>query len=461
LSNNKVVKFRRRRNINIGIIIFIIILVYIAINVYIYLTKEHITIYEVQAGTNAIDNNLTGLILREEEVAYTNKAGYISYHQKDGSRVAKNAAIYSIDDNREIFDILKASDNSLDITDADIDEVKHEIRGFIKSFSNDNYTKVYSFKENIESTAIDIVSKSMMRYGQAIQDETGLSYAYQLVSTNKSGIVTYYIDSFEDVKPDHVTIDMFNQENYQRTSLRISDMVTAQSPVYKIITSELWSIVVPLTDELYEMIHDKDRISFTVLKDDFTITADLSFLKKGSDYFARLDMDKNMAKYINERYLDIELNIQKEEGLKIPKSAIVEKDFYLVPLEFFTEGGDSNNIGLSLGTFDDRTGEVSYIFVPTDIYYKDDTYAYVDARLFNPGDWIFSTQDDKRFEIRNKSSLLGVYNVNTGYAVFKRIEILYEGLDYYIVKKNTSNGLAQYDHIALDGSKAVEQAIIY
>lgn len=461
MGNNKVVKFRRRKDVNIGIIIFLIILVYLAINVYIYFTKKHISIYEVQAGSNSINNKFTGLILRDEEIIYTNKAGYISYYQKDGARVAKEAAIYSIDDSREIYDILMSSDKSLDISDADIAEVKYEIKGFLKSYSNENYSRVYDFKEDIRDTAMDLVNNSMIRYGEKIQEETGISYSYSLLPSKKSGIVTYYMDSLEGMKPDMVTTDVFNNENYERTSLRTSEIIKEQSPVYKLITSDQWTIVIPLSEEQYDLLHDKNSINFTVLKDDVTIRASISFLQKGSDLFAKLDMDKNMAKYINDRFLEIELFLRAEEGLKIPYSAIVEKDFYLVPLEYFTEGGDSNKMGLSLGQFDERTGEVIYTFIPIDIYYKDDTYAYVDTRPFRLGDWIYSTKDDQRYEIHSKSSLKGVYNVNTGYAIFKRIEVLYDGLDYCIIKKNTSNGLSQYDHIALDGSTAIEQAIIY
>ena len=48
-----------------------------------------------------------------------------------------------------------------------------------------------------------------------------------------------------------------------------------------------------------------------------------------------------------------------------------------------------------------------------------------------------------------------------GYAVFKRIEPLYKDDEYCIVKKGTEYGLSSYDHIALDSSTAIEQAIIY
>ena len=59
------------------------------------------------------------------------------------------------------------------------------------------------------------------------------------------------------------------------------------------------------------------------------------------------------------------------------------------------------------------------------------------------------------------NKLTGVYNVNLGYAVFKRVEIIYKNDSYCIVDKNTTYGLSLYDHIALDASTVVEQKIIY
>nr|MCR5556493.1 hypothetical protein [Butyrivibrio sp.] len=48
--------------------------------------------------------------------------------------------------------------------------------------------------------------------------------------------------------------------------------------------------------------------------------------------------------------------------------------------------------------------------------------------------------------------LVGVYNINKGYADFRQIKILYQNDEYSIVKSNTTYGLAVYDYIVLDSS---------
>lgn len=57
--------------------------------------------------------------------------------------------------------------------------------------------------------------------------------------------------------------------------------------------------------------------------------------------------------------------------------------------------------------------------------------------------------------------LEGVYNINKGYAVFRKVDILEQNEDYCIVSDESPYGLAVYDHIVLDSSAVNENDIIY
>ena len=461
-DNRRVVKFRRRRTINIGIVIFLILFVYIAINTYIYFTKEHISIYEVQEGFNVEDSRMTGLILRDEHLVSTDKAGYVYYFQKEGERIAKNASVYSIDESTQIMDIITSNDDIITLTEDSNKELQYLIKRFYNVYSDNNFSYIYDFKADVENTVFDLLNQTMIQKGRQIEEDTGFAYTYDVFKSDTSGIISYYMDNYETVTKDSITRDLFNTDNYNRISLRTSDMVSVNTPIYKIITSEEWSIIIPLTEEQYAKLADKEKIEFTILEDDYTTTAPISIFQSPLDgsYYAELSMDKNMEKYLEDRFLEIELHLETVKGLKIPLSAIATKDFYLVPLAYFTPGGDSDQTGLVKEEYDKDTGEVKLVFVPADIYYQDDTYGYVDTNLFAPNTWIRST-DGNRYQLSVTDKLIGVYNVNMGYAVFKRVEILYQNESYCIVDKNTSYGLALYDHIALDSSTVVEQKIIY
>jgi hypothetical protein len=452
-NQNKVVKFKRRRSINIGVIVFLILFLYIAINVYLYFTKDQLSIYEVHEGTTAIDNHIKALILREEKVVNSNKAGYVSYFQKEGARVAKNASVISINESAQVFNASK-EDTSITLSDKNNAEIKHDIRNFINNFSNDNYEAVYDFQENAQSTVLDILNTTMIGQGDAAAG------SYEMVPSQESGIVTYYIDNFETVTPDTVTDDMYQTENYKKTSLRTSEMIAENSPVYKIITSDVWKLVLSLSKDQYDLLAEKETVSFTVLEDDTLMTAGLELSKRGSSYYAILKLDKNLSNYLEERYIDVELNFDSVDGLKIPLTSIVEKEAYKVPVSYFTMGAESKDRGLIKETYSEN-GDVSYNFIPTEIYYEDTDYAYIDADMFPTDTWIHSSTDTNRCQLKDIAKLTGVYNVNQGYAVFKYIEILSQNEEYCIIKADTRYGLSAYDHIALNGKLAVEQEIIY
>jgi hypothetical protein len=459
-DRNKVVKFKKRKNINIGIIVFLIMFLYIAINVYIYFTKDKLSIYEVQEGSTAIDNHITGLILRQEEIIYSQKAGYISYYQKEGARVAKNTPVYSVDDSGQLYSLVTNTDIPVTVSEKNYAEIKHDIRTFQNSFSNDNFSSVYEFKENAKSTVLDILNSTVIDQGQTLLENSGITYSYDMISSDESGIVTYYMDSYEAVTPDTVTEDMFQQESYKRTSLRQTDMLEKDSPIFKLITSETWNLVLPLTELQYDKLNGKEKIFLTVLDDDFEMSAALSLRSQGSSYYAVLTMNKYLSNYLGDRYLDVELDFDTVKGLKIPVSSIVEKDFYKVPKDYLTQGGNSKDMGLTEKVFS-KTGEITYPFVPIDNYYKDDSFVYIEADLFPAGTKIQSPVNSEEATLAETIKFTGVYNVNQGYSVFKRIDILYQDDEYCIVDKNTENGLYAYDHIALDGSTAVDKAIIY
>ncbi len=459
-EQNKVVKFKKRKNINIGIIVFLILFLYIAINVYIYFTKEKLSIYEVHEGSTAVDNHITGLILRDEIIISSQNAGYISYFQKEGARVAKNSPVYSVEETGQIYSLVSSNELSVALSDKNNAEIRHDIRGFQNTFSDSDYSSVYNFKESAQSTVLDILNSTVITQGEELAEETGITYSLDMIPSGESGIISYYTDTYEAVTPETITDDMFHPENYQRTSLRTTGMVSVNTPIYKLIKSDTWNIVLPLTKTQYEKLVGKERVSFTILEDDFEATAPMTLNQKGSSYYAKLTLNKYLANYLEDRFIDIELDFDSVEGLKIPLASIVEKDFYLVPLDIFSLGAESQEKGLIKKTFSEN-GDISYNFVETDIYYDDGAYAYIDTQIFEPGTVVQSAKDSEEYTLSQTGKLIGVYNVNLGYAVFKRIEILTQNDEYCIIEENTSNGLSAYDQIALDGKTAVNQAIIY
>ena len=164
-----------------------------------------------------------------------------------------------------------------------------------------------------------------------------------------------------------------------------------------------------------------------------------------------------MIRYADERFLDLELIITDYTGLKIPKSAIVKKPFYVVPTEYVTQGGNSDETGVLRRSKDNQN---TTEFVPLNIYYTKDNLAYFNLTELDKGDILIKPDSNMTYVVGEQKKLTGVYQVNKGYAVFKQIQILCESKEYYIVQAKNEFGLSNYDHIALDSKNVKENDII-
>ena len=106
-------------------------------------------------------------------------------------------------------------------------------------------------------------------------------------------------------------------------------------------------------------------------------------------------------------------------------------------------------------------GSVSTEFVPTTIYNSTETDYYVDDSSLKIGDYIIKPDSNDKYPISKKATLIGVYNINKGYADFKQIIILYQNTEYAIVQSNTQYGLSVYDYIVLDASTVSENDFVH
>jgi hypothetical protein len=335
-SGNKVAKFQKRKSINIGEIVFLIIFVYVFICVYMYFTKSHLSIYEVKQGSTSDDNIFTGLILRDEQVISSDAAGYINYYHKDGDRIAKNATVYSVDENKYTYEQISEGEGTANLSADDTSALKKEIYGFQKQYDDNDYSKVYDFKYDLENVVMEITNNNMLSNLQSVLENNGTSSTFRVINSKFSGIITYNIDNLEEVSVDSVSADNFNLDKYKKKQLRTMELIESNSPVYKIVKSDNWNIVLLLNKSQYNKLAKKESVQITITDDELSTDVPVSVFKKGKNYFANLSMNKYMIRYLNQRYLTIEMEINSADGLKIPVSSIVKKDFYMIPQKYFT-----------------------------------------------------------------------------------------------------------------------------
>lgn len=452
--------FRKRNNqFNIGLLIFGILFLYLIVTVFTYVTKTHITRYEVREGSILKDNSHSGLILREETLVPADSSGYLNYYVAEGSKVAVGSNVYTISDS----EIELTTDTSVPENGPSSEETVQILlstQNFVENYNPNRFTETYNLKAGIDSILQNSSALGKLAHLDSLI-ASGTVPGLNLFTASDDGIVEFAQDGFETLTAGQVTLDHLNKKDYQKEEFTNNRQVSSGDTAYKLITSENWTIVTLLSPDTAKTLLENKRKSVRIrmLKDNETLWAGLKIEKKSDSYFAYLTLDNSMVRYASERYVDFELITEDESGLKIPKSAVVEKDFYIVPTSFITQSGKTKESGV-IRESGGRRGKTE--FIAADVYYEDETqgFSYLDAKLFQKGDVLLEPESEDNYVIGETRTLNGVFNINKGYAVFKQIEILAESEEYYIIQSGSSYGLSNYDQIALHGNEVTEHDVV-
>lgn len=461
-DDNKIVQFPRFQNINLGLIIFGFIFVYILIMVFLSFSDKNISGYVVTEGSLSSNTIYRGIALRKESVVAMDQAGYINFYVKEGDRVAVGDLVYTVDETGKLSELYNSNDEAKTLSEEDMYDLKTELVRFQHNFDSSNFITTYEFKNTISNTILKLSGSSLLNDIDTISAKEGV-----VINKNfspLSGLVTYWTDGFEGMPEASLEKDMIDGKNYAKSYVVDNDLLKPGDPVFKVCTSDEWSVYIPYDyDEGTTLCEEEEgyvRVKF--IKNQYESWAQISMLKTESgDSFMRLTFNNSMVTFVNDRFLDVELLINDELGLKVPNTSIVEKQFFLVPSTYMAEAGGGDTGVLRQTYLED--GSVSSEFIMSPIYKVDDETGevYLETDELRAGDVLNKPDSLEQFTLGKMGSLIGVYNINKGYADFKRIEILYQNDEYSIIKPNTMYGLTVYDYIVLDASTVSDDEILY
>lgn len=444
----------------IEFLIFGSMIVYLIVVVVSYLNSEKIRGYEIKMGSLSETKTYTGIAIREEEILTTPYTGYINYYVREGERVSTRDTVYSIDESGKLAGLLNTGElGENSYTDDELSEFRSEIIQYDRGFDKKDFGSVYDFKYDIEGAVIKLVNIDMYQSMETL-NSSSLGGMVNMCTAGKTGYVVYNTDGYEAISAQDITSADFDMAEYEKHRINNNDLVEANSTVAKLITDEEWSLVIQVDEERAQALEEAEYVKIKFLKTQESSWASVTILRKDDGIYAVLGFNNSCSTFCTERYVEIELVINDEEGLKIPNSAIVEKEFYIIPAEYMSKGGANGNYGVSKEFFDEN-GNVVYQFVETTVYNSDENEFYVDNENLSVGDYICKPDSAEKMAISKSGTLIGVYNMNKGYADFKQITILYQNDEYAIVSSNTKYGLTVYDRIVLDASSVNTDDFIY
>lgn len=443
---------RKHISWNIGTVIFLALFLYILVCLMLYLTADHIKSYQVTSGPLSRNETCTALVMREETVVDSTAKGYVNYFARDLSKIRQNGIVYGISTSAQ-----KESARTLD--ENDLIKLRTDISKFSRYYTPNNFDSVYDFKFALRGSLLSLEGTLSENSG-----ESSSSNGIMLASSEKDGIVVYSVDGMESLKEEDLKPRDFEKKNYQKKNLKTGDSINSGDPVYKLLTSDDWSILFPVSDKQTVKLESRERIKVKFLKDGGSETGELSIITVDDQRYAKITFHSGMIRYANERYLDIELVTNTRSGLKIPISSIVKKEFYTVPSEMLTKN-DENTAGF-FREIQDRDGKTKNEFVNAAIYARvtqensQQELMYLDTSQLKEGDVLVNPENNIRYTVGEKSFLEGVYCINKGYAVFRTISIIDQNTEFCIVESGTRYGIAQFDYIVLDGSTVNEKEIV-
>ncbi len=454
-------------------IIFAIIFLYIVFSVYSYATREQIRYYEVEKGGIVREQQYTGVAVREEQPVNAESSGYVHYYIQDGRRVSVGGAVYTIDETGALQSYLKEHPElTTEMTSEQLSDIRYRLSQFSQTFQNRSFSSLYNTKYSLDASALEYSSVINTQDLNDVLAQLGINYTQ--VTSSQAGVVSYTIDGYEDLTPETVTADIFTMNGYKKTITKPGGLIEGGQPVYKLITSEKWSLVFPLDEESKTRYQDTKKVKVHFTESDLTAEAELQvYTAADGQSYGQLSLSELMEQFCDERFIAFDIVTNDQQGLKIPVTSVTEKDFYIVPKAFKTTGPD----GSSTGFYREVAGEngATTEFVATDIYRIDDQYCYLsipedssstavktnDILVRPEGAASGNLDSTQTYAVGPVKSLQGVYNINRGYCIFRQIVPIEQNNEYIVVEENTDYGISVYDHIVLNASLAKDGQLVY
>ncbi|MCQ2525560.1 MAG: hypothetical protein MJ130_02220 [Lachnospiraceae bacterium] len=459
-ESGKILSFpqKKSKSITIFFILFCGVLLYGVIVMINYLRTTHTVRYQVVEGSLASSTIYRAIAVRDEKIISNPTAGYVNFIAREGQRVAVGDLVYLVDESGNLSDYIEAQslgENTL--TDKELADFRTDIINFVHSYDNTDFDSVYDFKYSLKNTVSKLANTKLLNNMDGATNGSSLTFKY--IYSGNTGIVAYWYDGYEQLKFDDINKDCFNEKDYNKTQLLSNELRGIDEQIYKLSLDDDWSIVFPVDEAFAEELLEEDYVLVKFLKNQDESWGKVNILHNADGIYAQLTFTNSMISFVDERYLDVELLLKNESGLKIPSSAIAEKEFFLIDSNYVTED-ENGDYGVAMQVYNED-GSKSVSVVKLEVYYYDANIGayYVDESVLSAGDLLFGT-DQTTFVVKERGTLIGVYNINKGYADFKQITILYQNEEYAIVKSNTTYGLRVYDYIALDADTVDDDQFI-
>ncbi len=488
--NPKAAEKRLRANAIVPMIVFISVVAYLCGQMFdLLVERDQVDIETVQVGTLDTPERYTGLIVRDEFLVTSDRAGQVFYEYSEGDAVSRYAKICTVKDVGETDDL---EDKIYEI-DQDILE-QQKLRADLSIFAEDiarlesnidrsvavyegnfmgtDVSYVYDMKDEVSgfmsqrdaiwlSESIDSLasmSAEKSEYEEQLSANMTAFYAAQ------SGILAFTYDGLED-SISSGTLDGITEtqiENTENAFKSKTQLVEDGDVLFRIVEGNKWYIAVYVPNTLATGWSKGGSKNLYLTLDDnmIDVTGKIESLDVGeSQTKVVFSTYERMADFMDQRVVRFYFESDTISGLKVPNDAIVEKNLLVVPEMCLAESGSSRGVLVN----DGDAGR----FVAMDVItYKDGNYFIEPNDALGLGTQVLCSENGifdsgNIYTISNLESLAGVYLVNSSMAEFVSIEILDQNQEYAIIRSGSTYGLQNFDSIVANAKNIQEGQAVY
>lgn len=473
------------------LIVFIIGVIYIMKMVIDTSQKPVISYQTVQRGV--IDNSdvFEGLIVRDEDVILNTKEGNMHLLAAEGDKVRKNGQVYQILEGGQTLALeedmqdVEASIEKVQIKRQDMSYYQNEIKAINNNI--DTYVETYHIQskpgtlEGAHELKHQLEFELTKRKNIHMKDDTmalnslkdqkedlssQLRGSEKVYRAQDSGTISYHIDGFEK----SFTIDNLNLisekdivQKYTTVSTNASQIIGKDDPAYRIVLDNNWKMVCFVSEAWAEKFQVGDKHDFILLDDgDTPFTLRVEEKTPGPEYHKVVFSSREQLDlFLNKRTVSFKSLEYQYEGLKIPMSAIVERNLIKIPTEYLVSSDEGSGVMVTSQESDENT------FLRLNIQYEDDDgFTHILQNIGEKGNLklkdtiIHPVKTEKKHIVSQVSSTKGVYVINGRITKFKPVTILAGNDEYGIVKQNSMNGLKQFDQIVTNPKNIQEEQLL-
>ncbi|MBP5225631.1 MAG: hypothetical protein J6Z38_08650, partial [Lachnospiraceae bacterium] len=418
-----------------------------------------------------VSGQCRGILLRDETVVNAPASGYVNYYAVNSERLAKGSLVLTLDEQGTLKDKLhQFYYNQEVLTKGSTKMIRNVIRSSTDAITTADFSTVYFAKADIQST----IFECLLRDGGDTFLKRMQDVNYVTVETEETGFFMTWKDGYEAVTAEDLRESDFDEDEYARTVRYGNEQLKTGDFAYKLAQDNAFTLAFLMDEELADTLRDRTSLSVR-MADGVEIAGSFTEMTTpDKKTLGVLRFQKYGLNYLSERFASFEILDRQVRGYKIPENTLIRKDFFVVPVEYITQGGSSNADGVLVET--DKEPR----FVPCTVLkkgaadensvVKDDDVVYIFASALNAGDVLIGMVTDEatgrtenvRTTLGVMASVEGVYQINSGFCVFKPVVRLSDSIEtaYVIVSPRVAGGIQPYDRIVMNAEKYDEHEIL-